>query len=439
MLIRLTLSLAALFTVCVIAASGETNAIHRARMAQAQQRSALRRVDASRYPGNDLGAKVNRADSALGENAGEILVHGGGTFSTAALISSAHTLRLGLGTYYLVGEGPLIVLQDNTSVIGSGWGTVLVDRSSNWSALRASNFNNGRNAKITVRDLQLRGENRCCNGGTGIAIYLINCVDCAVDNVWLNEVRAIGIQIGGGSQQGHHAENVRITNSKFTRTGFGAIAVVNGRNITIDKNTFYDLGQVSGPGGSYAIDFEVNTPTDVIENVVVTNNLLDARGSVLVPFGNFITYQPNPKQGPALFSSNTVIGGLKTSNGVIMSPHARDVVISDNNFSGLGQSGLYLSGSRLCVRGNRLSDTGTGGNYSISVSDVTDSWIGENIILNPTIGLSAIVEQGASNNNVYVNNSVSKIVLTGRLSRKLSSGTARSTETISSRLPGCAR
>src|SRR5260370_4219606 len=45
---------------------------------------------ASDFPGQDLGAKINAADKALGAKSGEIVIKGGGIISTQAIISSDH-------------------------------------------------------------------------------------------------------------------------------------------------------------------------------------------------------------------------------------------------------------------------------------------------------------------------------------------------------------
>src|SRR6266513_548454 len=62
---------------------------------QRQQRS----VYANDYPGQDIGAKINAADKALGQKSGEIVIKGGGTISSQVVISSDHVLRLMPGTY----------------------------------------------------------------------------------------------------------------------------------------------------------------------------------------------------------------------------------------------------------------------------------------------------------------------------------------------------
>ncbi len=67
---------------------------------------------ANNFAGADLGAKINNADAACGENVGcEIQVYGGGTISTQVIIGSYHTLKLFEGMYYcsgIAGDGCIL-------------------------------------------------------------------------------------------------------------------------------------------------------------------------------------------------------------------------------------------------------------------------------------------------------------------------------------------
>src|SRR5213596_646434 len=89
-----------------------------------QQRSV---VYANNYPGQDIGAKINAADKALGQKAGDIAVKGGGTISTQVVISSDHVLRLMPGTYAATTSTIPILLKPRSSVIGSGWDSIIVE------------------------------------------------------------------------------------------------------------------------------------------------------------------------------------------------------------------------------------------------------------------------------------------------------------------------
>ncbi|PWT81205.1 MAG: hypothetical protein C5B44_04135, partial [Acidobacteria bacterium] len=85
------------------------------------------RVVANSFPGADIGAKINAADQALGQRPGEIVVQGGGTIATQVVISSGHVLRVQAGTYAAKTAGVPILLKSGSSLIGSGWESIILE------------------------------------------------------------------------------------------------------------------------------------------------------------------------------------------------------------------------------------------------------------------------------------------------------------------------
>src|SRR3981081_2877078 len=84
-----------------------------------------RRVNARDYPGDDIGTKINNAAKALGRGGGEIILTSGGLFKATAIIPSRciHVLKGGL--YKSVTPGALILLSDDSALIGDNWDAVL--------------------------------------------------------------------------------------------------------------------------------------------------------------------------------------------------------------------------------------------------------------------------------------------------------------------------
>jgi hypothetical protein len=76
---------------------------------------------ASRFPGSDLGAQINAADSDLGKEAGEIWVGRPGTAETRVSLSSNHVLHLLAPTIWKAG----IVVQNGNSVFGNGCASLI--------------------------------------------------------------------------------------------------------------------------------------------------------------------------------------------------------------------------------------------------------------------------------------------------------------------------
>ena len=341
----------------------------------AAQRQTGRVVDANNYPGADLGAKINAADKALGTQTGEIVVRNGGTISTQVIISANHRLRLYPGTYVTKTSNTPILMKPRSSLIGSGWESIIVESTvpNQYTVISAYNnsvVNGNADSDLVIRDVQIKGANPGFNSAYQ-AISLGNCSNCTVDKVWVNGTRAIGIQLGGSSSKGHFADNSTVTNCLFTKVASQNLAVVNGRNIVLEGNRFLSPGQRGGPG-STNIDLEPNMPTDRIQNITIRNNFIDARETELDTSGNGILVQASTGTslvGPILVEQNTIIGGSiqgtitnKISNGIyVFGTTMRDVTIRNNTITRTGQSGIRIEGTRIIVENNKLTDVGGGG------------------------------------------------------------------------------
>ena len=381
---------------------------------QRQQRS----VSANDYPGQDIGAKINAADKALGQKSGEIVIKGGGTISTQVVISSDHVLRLMPGTYAATTSTIPILLKPRSSVIGSGWDSIIVESTApgQFTVIGAYNnsiVNGSADAGLVIRDVQIKGANPGFNSAPQ-AISLGNCTGCLVDKVWINGTRSIGVQLGGSSSKGNLAENSKVTNSLFTRVASQNLALVNGRNITFEGNRFIASGQTGGPGNTN-IDLEPNESTDHLENIIIRNNLIDVRDSDAIT-GNGIVVQATtgtPYVGPILVENNKIIGGSTTgvitnhlSNGIyVFGGTMRDVTIRNNVITRTGQNGISIDGTRIIVTDNELNDVGGGGTPGFTVS-ATHSQIVNNTFSYSGSGPSnsSIVVTATANNNTFKNN-----------------------------------
>jgi parallel beta-helix repeat protein len=403
------------------------------RVAQTRDRQGARL--ANNFPGADLGAKINAADRDLGTSSGEILVKGGGTISTQVVLNSGHTLRFTAGTYTLATEQlweGAFLLKSGTSVIGSGWNTVIVEPpKTGWivfqsfNDIRSKPAHSGTDSDIRISNLQIKGANPGVDGGVRETVQLGNCHRCLVENLWLNGTGVIGVQAGGNPIGGNFAADVTIRKNLFTRVASQAVAVVNGRDIKIDGNTFKDSGRLNDQGtgalGMTAIDLEPNHPNDIIRNIEITNNTIDSSNSGFI-HGNGILVQNGGRTsgyGPVLVKDNTVIGGPLIPNiagfvatGIYITAFTENVRVINNTVSRVAHSGIRLEdSSRNYVSGNKLTSTGTGGIYSFEVINTTDSQILNNVIVihpNSPSGTEVIRETGTSARNSYRGNVSSK-------------------------------
>lgn len=375
-------------------------------------------VYADRFPGADLGARINAADASLGTAAGEIVARGGGKISTQIIVSKGHTLRFMRGIYAPDTVKIPILLKSGSSLVGESWDAIILESTAprQFTVIKAYNnlHNQAADSDITVRDIQIKGANPGFDSAQQ-AVSLGNCSRCTVNNVWVNGTRSIGIQLGGASEEGNFAQDSKVTNCLFTRVASQNLALVNGRNILLEGNRFLAQGQANGPG-STSIDLEPNSPTDRLQNVIIRNNFIDARESELPTAGNGILAQTSgPHVGPILIENNTIIGGNirppitnKISNALYLVGPMKDVTIRNNRVTRTGQAGIHLSGTRLIVTGNQFTDVGGGGIHGFRIESVTDSQIYGNRFIQsgPEAGSTdnRIEMMGINSNNVIRNN-----------------------------------
>jgi hypothetical protein len=354
------------------------------------QRPGSRVISANNYPGQDLGAKINAADKALGSQPGEIVVKGGGIISTQVIISSDHVLRLLPGRYATTTSNIPILLKSRASLIGSGWESIVVESTAKGqftviSAYNQSILNGSPDSGLVIRDVQIKGANPDFNSAPQ-AISLGNCSNCLVDKVWMNSTRAIGIQLGGSSSTGHFAENSKVINCLFTRVASQNLALVNGKNIIFEGNRFVASGQRGGPGNTN-IDVEPNESTDHVENIIIRNNFIDVHESEMPTTGNGIVVQATtgtPYVGSILIEKNTIIGGSNKgtitnvmSNGIaVFGATMKDATIRDNVITRTGQSGMVIGGTRMHVINNRMTDVGGGGTPGFTIDATNSEFMG---------------------------------------------------------------
>ena len=380
-----------------------------------------RTVEASGFPGSDIGAKINAADRALGSAPGEIVARGGGRITTPIVVSEGHTLRLMPGTYAPVTQEIPILLKSGAALVGGGQqNTILLESTAPVQFTVVGAYNSARrngdaDSNLAVRDIQIKGANAQFNSAQQ-AVSLGNCKNCVVERVWINGTRSIGIQLGGSAQYGNFSENSRVTDCLFTNVASQNLALVNGRNITFENNRFVNPGQPGGPGAS-VIDLEPNGADDHLENVVIRNNLIDAR-THNVGAGNGILIQSGSGTrfvGPVLIEGNTIYGGNNQppnitsilNNGIYCFGHTmRDVTIRNNKVTRVGQSGLRLEGTRFTVLNNEFTDVGGGGTPGFHFADVSDSRIEGNSFTYTGVGPADATVQivGQFRNNVVRNN-----------------------------------
>ncbi len=391
---------------------------------------------AAQKPGGDVGAKVNACDASLGAAKGEIWLTGGGTISTQIVISSNHTLRVMSGDYPATTNGAVIRLKDNSSLVCDSWGPTLQESTGtfgvtspltivtpyNGASLDAPNGSPSQN--IVIRGCHFKGARSDFNSAPP-TVAISNCKNCQVTHNWLDATRTIGINAGGGSMDGHFAQNVLISGNLLTAVASQNIAVTNADAVVITGNTMKNPGQTGGPGVS-VIDVEPNVG-DRTTNVKIHGNLIDTTNSPLGSGASIVTNGIVVQNGNGAtpfghieVAANTIIGTDHSNNAFnriayagILVRTAADVRVADN-FVRRVNRGLVVDAdaSGITVERNTLVTTGSPSSHSFSIDDSSNNKILNNVLYNqpgdtlnyPDSLVRNIVETGTSNNNIYAGN-----------------------------------
>jgi hypothetical protein len=330
---------------------------------------------ASRFPGGDLGAQINAADSDLGKEAGEIWVGRPGTVETPVTLSSNHVLRLLAPTIWKAG----IVVQNGNGVFGNGCASMIT------LAFRSPGlFIAGRNIS------NLKVANLCAEAPPQSAGYVLVDVSggreievsgCHTNNVRLGGATfASDIKVIGNTAISDRNDNATEAAVYFTMTR-GAVASDNiirgfaggfqwwGGDADPQKGN----GAVVNERGARDLSFIGNTITDVGgagiwgsmgEGIVASGNIiegcgdvcLDSEGSNSVVFSN--NYVKDGVNGAiatffynrdVLITGNTVVSSsavkplLRTYTPGQSAAYDRDVQVVGNHFTCLDTSPCFIN------------------------------------------------------------------------------------------------
>ena len=164
--------------------------------------------------------------------------------------------------------------------------------------------------------------------GVRQAISLGNCTNCAVIEADLKDLGSIGVQFGGAASKGNHAVHGLVYGGRFEHIAAAAIAIVNGRDITVMKPTVLRPGHADpAPGGVSGVDIETNNTDDWCADLRVYNGLFD--------YTNALRY------GSAVLAQNAY--HVKGCTGLIIANN-RAVYTIGNTGGGL-TSGIFFTGA----------------------------------------------------------------------------------------------
>lgn len=262
-------------------------------------------------------------------------------------------------TYLLDGNG--IVLTDRKDLIFEGRGTTLKFTGCGTpdSAFRLQDTSG-----IKIRDFVLLGDNpgnykAGCEASEGVAMY--GAVDTTISRV---EVRRPYGHCFYAEQTWRWTSDVLIKDSKCVRPGVMGLAVVAGRDITVEDSTFKDISL-------FPFDIEPHHHAGGGESIIIRDNVIDGFGVspkytpwVLAAAPDIGTYRD------IRFIRNHVVKGAshgKTLAGLAMrldgTAPKRDIIIRDNTTSIAGEgpvmrfrnvNGLTVTGNKQPLKGGKL-------------------------------------------------------------------------------------
>jgi hypothetical protein len=405
-------------------------------------------------PGADLGARINACDAALGADGakGEIHVNNGGMISTHVHLSRGRTLWFHTGTYKLhqaytgdLGHDIQIELgviryRDDVTIKGDGWDTIIVEppitnRPTVFapyisSVLTNGGYFHGVTRNVTIRDLQIKGQQTAPSNGTYSTIEIGNSHNVLVENVFLNQTTGNGITAGGsasesslngcaerGGVEPECASGVVMRGNRLFQVQNQGLNVVNGRDVSIINNVLKDHNRLAGSNGA-GIDIESNTVSDTIKSIKIEGNMLDFTNSPQPLAGNGINVQSSGQAdyGPVEVRNNTLIGNALTPTavghmvfGIFVSGGTKRVTVAGNKIQRTANCGIIAYGTGHVIQDNELVSVSGGGNIALSLHGTRDSAISRNKVrIDPSAPVASDViaevpESGANNNVLDAN------------------------------------
>lgn len=390
-------------------------------------------VIANTFAGADIGAQINTAvAAAVTTGIKEIRVLDGDyILATRVILEDGITLKLGVGTIsnsLVEDRAPIIQMKDNCSVIGSGWGTVLMPNvtTANFNVVIAD-FLSQRlspigislpgNENLVVRDLKvIRNPSSTTPGTQSSIISFGNTKNVLVENCYLLDSEGYGVANASDSSLGYHGDYLTVQNCVFDNVATQNLVAVNCDNVRFLDNVFLN-GSTPGPS---LIDLEMNGPTDSMRNFIIRGNLFSLTGGVIISgcisvIGDLSSARFATLGRPCfgIIADNVLdCGDEGTSSyayqGIALSA-AHNVLVNNNVITYPVNAGIGFGGCENCTMDNNKV---VGGNSFSGISYVVAESLGctvSNNVAQDYSGAAAssrpsIVETGTSDYNLIINN-----------------------------------
>ncbi|MDQ6786004.1 MAG: hypothetical protein M3033_04190 [Acidobacteriota bacterium] len=335
--------------------------------------------------------------------------------STQIIVPENCTLQFLAGTFNFAVDGAAILLKSKSSLRGI---------SKELTVLKENHI--GKNVRSTVRsygirqypfegtdeglylsDFQINGDGITLNYDAAYTtIALGNVKRTLVERVYLKSTNTLGLNVGGANLSGDtndfYADTVTVQDCLFEGVATNNLNIVNARNVIFTRNTILKPGKMTASGfvaNAHGIDIETHHRWDRLENLIISYNIFDFRGSAGESVGNIghgiagNNGDGSRYVGLINISNNVFIGGDvhkftdankngfydsgETWNpvnnmacGIFIANNFQDVSITNNQIRRVSQAGIYLGGVwRAYVSGNAIQNNG--GSVSAIILDST--------------------------------------------------------------------
>lgn len=256
---------------------------------------------------------------------------------------------------------------------------------------------NDKSQNIAVIGFHIKGRQKIYDGGVRSTIQLGNCVNCTVQQNYLEDTGSIGISFAGFAQSFTRPDGVKLNDNysdngliwRNVTSGVAAanIAATNSENLIVAENYVRRPGHRDPRfgGGVCGFDLETNHPTDHTKNIGIYNNLFDYEDAAFQTAGNALCLQDpyfGPNHGKVVAANNIAIGGRGVgfdrfnrymANGIFLVGLKQCEIINNYVFR-TGQNAIQAYALDGClVQDNDFESTGGGGNSTGVLTGVVNS------------------------------------------------------------------
>lgn len=285
-------------------------------------------------PGTDsLSTRVAFLEAAFGEKIGQLVCYPR-TITAAKTLTKFYEVLFTPGEYlntradnqawYAFGIG------DNTTVVGYG-ATLYESNVNSMGAMFFVGTGNAPDPSELHENVYFYGLRFKSNGASNVAgfastIALNNTHNGGIFNCQFDQTQYYNT-LGGNGSDGNYGLNLTIQNCFFNGVDTQAVALLNGKNLTIRNNTFY---YPNNDATFSPIDVEPNLDVDILENILIEGNRIistDPNGfsGVIYAIAVQCTLSGSIKQ--VVICNNEIIGATIIPAPANLSPVANGISI----------------------------------------------------------------------------------------------------------------